>query len=227
MRATGTPPRPHAAASCRPPGGPCWPGVAAATGGQVLSRRFDVAAERAELTLPTPARPADAIPAAPTPRSRGCRPSSRPNDRFYRIDTNLTVPSLSADGWTLRIHGMVDQERTFTYRELLDMPSIELPLTLTCVSNEVGGDLVGTAVWQGVRLADLLDMVGVSDDADAARRACLRRLHHRDAGGGRLTTGRRLVAYGMNGEPLPAGPRLPRCGWSPRGCTATCPPPSG
>ena len=183
-------------------------GVAAATGGQVLSRRFDVAAERAELTLPTPSQPADAIPAAAHPEVEGLPSFVTPNDRFYRIDTNLTVPSLSADGWTLRIHGMVDEERTFTYRELLDMPSIELPLTLTCVSNEVGGDLVGTAVWQGVRLADLLDMVGVSDDAT--------QLVGRAFDG--FTTGMPVEAASRPGDPgrlrherraAPARPRLP------------------
>lgn len=178
-------------------------GLTAASGGRLLSRRFDIAAERAQLRLPAPADPAPAIPSAAHPAVGGLPPFVTPNDAFYRIDTNLTVPSLSADGWTLRIHGMVEQERTFTYGELLEMPAVELPLTLTCVSNEVGGDLVDTAVWQGVLLADLLDRVGVDPQAS--------QVVGRAFDG--FTTGMpveaaldrpALVAYGMNGEPLPA-----------------------
>ena len=103
---------------------------------------------------------------------------------------------------------MVDAERTWTYRELLALPSLEIPITMTCVSNEVGGDLVGTAVWQGVRLADLLDAVGVDPAAT--------QIVGRAFDG--FTTGMpveaafdrdTIVAYAMNGEPLPSAHGFP------------------
>ena len=197
--AIATPPRRRFLAAA---GWAALAGAVSATGGRVLAGRFDVATERAALRLPAPTIAARPIPDAAHPAIEGLSPFVTPTDRFYRIDTNLTVPRLSAEGWTLRIHGMVAQERTFTYRELLDLPSLEVPITLTCVSNEVGGDLVGTAVWQGVRLSDLLEMVGTDDAAT--------QLVGRAFDG--FTTGMpveaafdrdTLVAYGMNGDPLP------------------------
>jgi DMSO/TMAO reductase YedYZ molybdopterin-dependent catalytic subunit len=89
-----------------------------------------------------------------------------PNADFYRIDTAFTVPRLNADTWQLRIHGMVDKEITLSYNELLARPQLEKMITLTCVSNEVGGDLVGNAVWQGTLIRELLAEAGPSADAD-------------------------------------------------------------
>ncbi|WP_111766841.1 molybdopterin-dependent oxidoreductase [Nakamurella deserti] len=89
-----------------------------------------------------------------------------PNADFYRIDTAFTVPRLNADTWQLRIHGMVDKEISLSYDELLARPQLEKMITLTCVSNEVGGDLVGNAVWQGTLIRDLLAEAGPSADAD-------------------------------------------------------------
>jgi DMSO/TMAO reductase YedYZ molybdopterin-dependent catalytic subunit len=183
-------------------------GVAAATGGRALSGRFDPDAERAALALPAPTRPAAAVPASAHPPVEGLSPFVTDTGDFYRIDTNLTVPRLSAEGWTLRIHGMVERERTLAYGDLLDLPSLEVPITMTCVSNEVGGDLVGTAVWQGVPLSDLLDAVGVDPAAtQIVGRAFdgfttgmpVAAVFDRDA----------LVAYGMNGEPLPPAHGFP------------------
>jgi DMSO/TMAO reductase YedYZ molybdopterin-dependent catalytic subunit len=88
-----------------------------------------------------------------------------PNDAFYRIDTALLIPSVDLSSWTLRVHGMVDREVTLTYDELLAMPMFEQYVTIACVSNEVGGRLVGNAKWTGVRLRDVLDMAGVHDSA--------------------------------------------------------------
>ncbi|MBI2708711.1 MAG: molybdopterin-dependent oxidoreductase [Actinobacteria bacterium] len=134
----------------------------------------------------------------------GITPLITSNADFYRIDTALDVPRIAADRWRLRITGLVEREVEHTYRSLLARELVEVPITIQCVSNEVGGDLVGTARWRGVPLAALLDearprpdatqVVGVSADGFTAgfpTRA--------------VTDGRHaLVAVGMNGRPLPA-----------------------
>jgi DMSO/TMAO reductase YedYZ molybdopterin-dependent catalytic subunit len=126
-----------------------------------------------------PATRAD-VPAAPLPASlpsgadlstadlsqAGLTPIVVPNDRFYRIDTAFIPPSVDRDTWTLRVHGMVDREVTLTYAELVALPIIEQYVTIACVSNTVGGKLVGNAKWTGVRLRDVLDMAGVQANAD-------------------------------------------------------------
>ena len=92
-------------------------------------------------------------------------PIVMPNDRFYRIDTALLTPSVSTDGWTLRIHGLVDRETTLTWAQLVALPMFEQYVTIACVSNEVGDKLVGNAKWTGVRLRQVLDIAGVQSAA--------------------------------------------------------------
>ncbi|OPX10878.1 molybdopterin-dependent oxidoreductase, partial [Gordonia sp. i37] len=82
------------------------------------------------------------------------------------IDTALQVPQLTTGDWQLRVHGMVDNEFTLSWDDLLAMPMTERLVTLTCVSNEVGGDLIGNARWLGVRMKDLLDRAGVRPGAN-------------------------------------------------------------
>ena len=89
-----------------------------------------------------------------------------PNAEFYRIDTALRVPQLTTAQWRLRIHGMVERELTLTWDDLTARTPIERVITLTCVSNEVGGNLAGNATWIGYPIAPLLAEVGVSPDAD-------------------------------------------------------------
>ncbi len=174
----------------------------AAVAGRLLGRRFDVASERADLALPSPGESAPTIPTAGHPDVEGLSSFVTPNADFYRIDTALTVPQLSSADWTLRIHGMVDQEETFTYDDLLAMPSVERAITMTCVSNQVGGNLVGTATWQGVPLAALLERVGVDPAAD---QVVGRAFDDWTAGFPVEAVAEResLVVYAMNGEPLP------------------------
>lgn len=88
------------------------------------------------------------------------------NATFYRIDTALVVPTVDPDEWTLRIHGMVDEEVVLTYKDILGMPLVERYATLACVSNEVGDRLIGNALWTGVPLPDILDLAGVQPGAD-------------------------------------------------------------
>ena len=88
-----------------------------------------------------------------------------PNDHFYRIDTALLAPRWTPPTWKLRIHGLVDRETTLTWDELIGLPMFEQYVTISCVSNEVGGNLVGNAKWTGVRLRDVLEMAGVQQSA--------------------------------------------------------------
>jgi len=126
-----------------------------------------------------------------------------PNRDFYRIDTALVVPQVDPTTWTLKIHGMVDKPITLTYAQLLARPMIQRYITLCCVSNPVGGDLIGNALFQGVPLKDLLEevrphadadqMVGRSVDGFTAGSPTAVVMDGRDA----------MLAVAMNGEPLP------------------------
>ncbi len=177
-------------------------GALAGVGGRWLSVRFSAAAARAKVVLPRPSRPLAPVPSAASVDVQGVSPFITPNADFYRIDTALVVPQVDPEDWTLRIDGMVDSPMELTYAELLDRELVEADITLACVSNEVGGDLVGNARWTGVRLDELLDEVGVSRDAD--------QVVGRSVDGftcgfpvSALDGREALVAVGMNGEPLP------------------------
>ncbi len=133
----------------------------------------------------------------------GLSPFVTPNADFFRIDTALTTPRIDADDWNLGIDGLVERPFELTYDELLGLDSVEETITLQCVSNEVGGSLVGNAVWQGVPLATLLERAGVRD---GATQIVGRSVDGWTAGfPTELATDGRvaMVAYAMNGEPLP------------------------
>jgi DMSO/TMAO reductase YedYZ molybdopterin-dependent catalytic subunit len=177
--------------------------VIAGSLGRFLQGRFQVDAARNELVLPAPRSPAAPVPATAEVGVTGTETFLTPNSDFYRIDTALVVPQLSPDVWRLRVHGMVDRELELTFDDLLARPMVERLITLTCVSNEIGGDLVGNARWLGTPLADLLREAGVHSGAD--------QLVSRSFDGWTCGTptsvlldGRdALLAVGMNGEPLP------------------------
>ena len=183
-------------------------GIAVAAGVVVVavSRRASTAtvdAARQALRLPAPTDPAPALPPGITPAVPGIAPAITPNADFYQIDVALSAPVIDLATWSLSVTGRVDNPLTLSFAQLTALPSIERHVTLTCVSNEVGGDLVGTAKWQGVRLTDVLESAGVHGDADLVMgvsddgfttgfpRAVL--ADGRDA----------MVAYAMNDEPLP------------------------
>ena len=133
----------------------------------------------------------------------GLSPLYTPNDDFYRIDTALLVPQVQPDDWTLRITGEVDQVVELTLDDLIEAATEEVAVTLACVSNPVGGGLIGNARWLGVPLAELLDRAGPTE---AAEQVVGRSVDGFTAGfpielayDGRPA----LVAVGMNGEPLP------------------------
>jgi DMSO/TMAO reductase YedYZ molybdopterin-dependent catalytic subunit len=174
----------------------------AAAGGRALRGRFSAAESRAGVTLPRPAAPLPAIPPTAEAGVEGIAPFVTPNRDFYRVDTALLVPQVRAEDWTLSVTGMVDEPFELTYAELSDLDIVEADITMTCISNQVGGNLVGNARWLGVLTRDLLDR------ARPQRRA--------DQLVGRSTDGYTcgfpieaaydrpcLVAIGMNAEPLP------------------------
>ncbi|WP_350278018.1 molybdopterin-dependent oxidoreductase [Kribbella sp. HUAS MG21] len=156
---------------------------------------------RARVRIP---RPTDA--AGPVPASLdvpGISPFTTPNGSFYRVDTLLQVPRIDPRDWELRIHGLVDKELRLSFGDLLGRRLIERDITLTCVSNEVGGPYVGNARWIGVPIADLLREAGVRAGADAVKSTSVDGLTIGTPLAA-LTDGRdAILAVAMNGEPLP------------------------
>jgi DMSO/TMAO reductase YedYZ molybdopterin-dependent catalytic subunit len=157
----------------------------------------------ADVALPAPSDPAPTFPRGLDGEVPGISPFRTPSGDFYRVDTRLSLPIISVEDHRLTIDGDVDRELTFTFDELLAMPLIERDITLTCVSNDVGGPYVGGARWLGVRLTDLLDRADVGDRAD--------QILSTDVDGFTISTpldlatdGRdAMVALGMNGAALP------------------------
>jgi DMSO/TMAO reductase YedYZ molybdopterin-dependent catalytic subunit len=139
-----------------------------AVGGGLLGSPRDVEAARTTVarTLPRPSVAAKAIPAGADLHIKDLSPFVTPNRDFYRVDTALAIPAVSPSDWTLKIHGMVDRPVELTFAQLLKRPLIEADVTLTCVSNDVGGPYIGNARWLGARLADLLREAGLQKDAD-------------------------------------------------------------
>ena len=160
--------------------------------------------------------------------SAGIAPWRTPNNDFYVIHTALAPPSISPQDWRLRIHGMVERELTFSYQDLLDRQLTEAWVTLCCVSNEVGGDLIGNAWWSGVLVRDLIAEAGAEarrrrGPADLARRLGLRYA----AGRADRPEPQR---HARRRDERPAAARCStgsRCGWWCPGSTATSPRPSG
>jgi len=176
--------------------------VAAALGG--TGRWIQVVRARAEdVDLPAAADQARPLPKGLDDQVPGISDWVTANDDFYRVDTRLDTPVVSSDDWALTIDGDVENELTISFDELLAMPMIERDITLTCVSNSVGGEFVGGARWLGVPLNDLLDRVGVGDGAD--------QILSTDFDGMTISTplalatdGRdAMICVGMNGEQLP------------------------
>jgi len=180
-------------------------GVLSGVLGAIITRRVhSVADDRATFAVPTPQVPAPPVPPQVQPAGVELPSFVTDNADFYRIDTALSVPQLARESWTLRIHGMVDREITYTFDDLAQFEVVEKVVTLACVSNPVGGNLISNAVWTGYRVRDLLAAAGVSADADmvlstssdgfTAGTPVEALTDERDA----------LLAITMNGEPLPA-----------------------
>lgn len=179
--------------------------------GDVLNTRSGhrANAARAAIRLPSPTSPAAPVPHSADLRLPGLSRFVTPTSSFYRVDTALVVPRVDANHWRLRIHGKgVRRELDLGYRDLLERDLIERDVTLTCVSNQVGGPYVGNARWIGVRLADLLREAGVRPPSrgGAADQLVARSVDGMTIGSPVETVmdGRdAMLAVGMNGEPLP------------------------
>jgi DMSO/TMAO reductase YedYZ molybdopterin-dependent catalytic subunit len=179
-------------------------GLIAAAAGSLLSAGSRAAdAARALFTLPAPAVPGAPIPAAASFDIEGLTPIITPNADFYRIDTALSVPRIDPTSWTLRISGMVENDIEIDFADLLALPLEESTTTLACVSNYVGGDLIGNAVWLGYPVRELLKRARPTADADMVL--------SRSQDGWTASTPlealtderNAILAVGMNGEQLP------------------------
>ncbi|MGB3730424.1 molybdopterin-dependent oxidoreductase [Microbacterium sp.] len=179
-------------------------GVALAIAG-TLARAGSTAvtAAREAIRLPKPATPAPAIPASASLDVAGISPLITPAADFYRIDTALVVPTVDPASWRLRIHGLVAHEVTLTWDELLALPLVESAATLSCVSNEVGGDLVGNAVWLGYPIRELLKRAVPQADADMVLSTSVDGFTAGTPLQALTDERAALLAVGMNGAPLP------------------------
>jgi DMSO/TMAO reductase YedYZ molybdopterin-dependent catalytic subunit len=183
--------------------------AAAGVGGELLLERHLPVRPRA-MPAPKPTKvpkltidKMTPLPSDETLTIPGLSPFYTPDSTFYRVDTALVVPQVSADTWQLRIHGMVDKPVTLTFDDLIQRPMVEHDVTLTCVSEAVGGGYIGNARWQGIRLADVLRQAGIQSGAG--------QIVMRDVNG--MTIGvatdpvmdgrTSLLAVGMNGQLLP------------------------
>ncbi len=177
-------------------------GAAALVGG-TLGQALAGRANPSSVTLPTAANPLPPLPSGLERTVSGISPFRTPNADFYRIDTALLLPRVDAADWSLTIDGEVDRQVTLDYADLTAMPMVEKDITLMCVSNEVGGDLVGSARWLGVPVREVLARAGVHDGADQVLSTSVDGMtistpvqaltDDRDA----------LLAVAMNGAPLP------------------------
>lgn len=158
---------------------------------------------RSALKIPAPGSTVT-IPQGAELDIEGISPLFTPNADFYRVDTALTVPTIDPETWRLVIDGMVDQRVEMSFQDILDMGLDEYVITLTCVSNEVGGELVGNAKWLGVPLREVLKKAGVKSGADMVL--------SRSVDGYTASTPLSaltddgldaILAVAMNGEPLP------------------------
>ena len=183
-------------------GGVVVVGGAAWAGARWLVNSANATASRLAAVLPRPAESLAPLPASVQAPVSGMTPFITPTADFYRIDTAVIVPQVTAEEWTLTFDGMVRRPFTITYAELLEMPMVERDVTIMCVSNPIGGDLIGTARWLGTPLLPLLERAGIEPGAD--------QLFSTSVDGWTCSTPldglaerEPLLAIGMNGEPLP------------------------
>ena len=182
--------------------------VAAGMGGvigQFASARGNVEATRRALGPIVPARRETPVPPGADFASAGTPSFITSNRDFYRVDTALSVPEVNVDDWRLRVHGMVGRELLLSFSDLLRRRQLEKTITLTCVSNDVGGPYISTARFAGVPIRDILLEAGVRPGAEQVFSRSVDGFTAGTPVDVLLDPGREaLLAVGMNGEPLPA-----------------------
>ena len=206
------------------PAGPAQPGrrailvagagaavVAAATAGagDLLLRRFSATSSRAQVRLPAAARRARPLPAGAELKIPGLTSFYTPNASFYRVDTDLVLPQVSPQNWTLRIGGMVDHELELSFADLLRQPLTEADITLVCVSDPVGGPYAGNARWLGASLPALLRRAGIQRGADQVLSTATDGMTISTPVSAIMDGRTALLAVGMNGSPLPIAHGFP------------------
>ncbi len=132
----------------------------------------------------------------------GTRPELTSNEDFYRIDINIRSPSIDQDEWSLEVGGLFDNLRSLSLTDLRSFPAVTQPITLSCISNRIGGDLIGTSNWTGLRLIDLLEELGIQREAKELVIDAVDGFYEsvvlKD-----MMDPRTLLVYAMNGEILP------------------------
>lgn len=133
---------------------------------------------------------------------KGLSPEVTPNEKFYTISKNLFNPTVNASSWTLKVHGLVENPLQLSLESLKAMPSHEEYVTFICISNEIGGNLMGNAKWRGVRVKDLLERARVKA---AAHQVIFRADDGYSTGVPleRCLRPQTFLAYEMNGKELP------------------------
>jgi DMSO/TMAO reductase YedYZ molybdopterin-dependent catalytic subunit len=168
------------------------------------------ARSRSDIALPKAADAAPALTGAMTLDGvKGLTPYLTPNSDFYRVDTALSVPQIDAGNWSMKIHGLVDHEIELSFADLVSMPLIERRVTLSCVSNEVGGHYAGNALWLGVKVSDLLERAGVQSGADAVKSTSVDGMTIGTPLQALTDDREAMIAIGMNGDPLPLAHGFP------------------
>jgi DMSO/TMAO reductase YedYZ molybdopterin-dependent catalytic subunit len=183
--------------------------AAAGAGGDLLLRRFSAATARNQVRLPAAARAAPPLPAGAKPDVSGISSFYTPNNSFYRVDTDLVLPQVSPDQWTLQISGMVDRPVELSFADLLRQPLTEADITLVCVSNEVGGPYAGNARWLGASLPALLRRAGLRSGADQVLSTSVDGMTISTPVSAIMDGRHALLAVGMNGQPLPIAHGFP------------------
>jgi DMSO/TMAO reductase YedYZ molybdopterin-dependent catalytic subunit len=176
---------------------------AGVAGRVLLERAKRAVAGREEVVLPSAAQGLPPVPSAANFDIEGLEEILVPNERFFRIDTVLSVPRVDLQEWSISVIGMVDRPYTIDFSDLLDMRMVERDITLSCVSNRVGGDLVGNARWLGVPLNEILDRAGVRPEAGQIVGRSVDEFTVGFPVEAAYDGREALVAVGMNGEPLP------------------------
>jgi DMSO/TMAO reductase YedYZ molybdopterin-dependent catalytic subunit len=176
----------------------------AGAGSRFLVGKVDVESSRAKVTQMLAKHTLPSIPGGADFASDGAATFVTPNPQFYRVDTALSVPQLRAEDWTLRVHGLVERELNLTFADIMAMDLVTRTITMTCVSNEVGGPYVSTASFTGVLLRDLLARAGVKPEADQVLSSSVDGYSAGSPVSSALDPRRdAMLAVGMNGQALP------------------------
>jgi DMSO/TMAO reductase YedYZ molybdopterin-dependent catalytic subunit len=162
-----------------------------------------------DFTTSGPAQsPPETVLEARFPPVTGTRLELTPPENFYRVDINLEPPQVNAQGWQLLVDGLVDHPLKLTLADLRSRPAYSQAVTLECISNGIGGDLISSSVWSGMRLKDILKEAGLQADA--------REVYIESADGFYESVGqadfqdeRTLLVYAMDGQPLTAAHGFP------------------